>query len=767
MKKPQVFISSAYYDLNYIRNNLKQIISQMGYDLVFFESGDIAYEDDKALKKYKESAFIEIDNSHTQILIIGGRYGDTRYNSINSTDDQNLMYERFNSLIIAELERAIKKGIPIFIFVEGNLYIEYEIYERNPQTDSIIYPHVDNINIFKLLDKILSQKSDINIFDKFEDIESLLTKKLIQNGDKIQNEKPIAGNIHGASNDQTSKEDQLGFEPYAKAFAKLIESPYTFPPLTIGIYGSWGMGKSTLLEYIANEVSWPTHVIRFNAWEYSSTDAIWPGLIRKIMDHMEKEISIHGILDTYFIKLSRIIRRFWAYSLMLWLILFLIGFVAIKYQYNPTDIKSAFWGLGLSALVTIIIGVLNIWFSPLSNWMIFLFKDNKYGKQIGYMEEIRKDLNHLRNHLKQNHRVPQKYLVKSDITFSGEYTYKYNWGIPIENEVMIKERILIIIDDLDRCEPNKAVEVLQAINLLLNFDIFIICLGIDARIVTKAIERHYKDLLGKASVSGFEYIDKIIQLPFRIPDPSTEDIKNFILHQIDDCNKNNLVRYNYATPKYELIESKSILTGNVKDEGIRNEKLNMGNETGKILDYQNSFGKNSSQRNIESFSAFEMPEKEAFVKFVPFMRPNPRHLKRLINIYRLVRILAINKREKFILENPSSVIRWLLICGQWPYTAHRMLYWFEKSQNDQNTKKDKTINRDILKYLFMKSKSEIISDENKCRKRDKLDYKMNLLELLIEKSDDMMNDQELIIIRKYTINFNPAIEVELDSTNGV
>ena len=90
-----------------------------------------------------------------------------------------------------------------------------------------------------------------------------------------------------------------------------------------------------------------------------------------------------------------------------------------------------------------------------------LFEDRGYGALIGYMEEIKHDLEDLQKNLKG-------------------------------------DRILVVIDDLDRCEPDKAVEVLQAINLLLTFESFIVCLGIDARVITRAIERHYEDLLAES-----------------------------------------------------------------------------------------------------------------------------------------------------------------------------------------------------------------------------------------------------------------------------
>ena len=137
--------------------------------------------------------------------------------------------------------------------------------------------------------------------------------------------------------------------------------------------------------------------------------------------------------------------------------------------------------------------------------MTTLFTSSDYGGQIAHMDEIKHDLETLEKRLHD----------KKDPT-------------------IVVGRILILIDDLDRCEPEKAVEVLQAVNLLLNFKSFIVCLGIDARIVTGAIEKHYDGLLGRTGASGYEYLDKIVQIPFRIPEPNPEEVKAFINSQLGD-----------------------------------------------------------------------------------------------------------------------------------------------------------------------------------------------------------------------------------------
>jgi hypothetical protein len=171
MAKPRIFVSSTYYDLKHIRSNLENFIHSFGYDSVLFERGDIPFFHENPLD---ESCYTEIDNCHMLVLIIGGRYGSAT--SSEKKADDNTLPEKFNSITKREYETAREKDIPIFIFVEKNVMAEYYTYKQNRGNNSINYAHVDNINIFVLLDDILSQRRNnlTKEFENFEDISSWL-----------------------------------------------------------------------------------------------------------------------------------------------------------------------------------------------------------------------------------------------------------------------------------------------------------------------------------------------------------------------------------------------------------------------------------------------------------------------------------------------------------------------------------------------------------------------------------------------------------------
>jgi hypothetical protein len=572
----------------------------------------------------------------------------------------------------------------------------------------------------------------------------------------------VVGNLKGAGNDRVGTEDQLNFQDYVVAFADLIRSPDTKPPLTIGIFGSWGMGKSFLLKHIERRIRWRqgeplddddsktmkrqwrqarrrrredlkrrrraaraakaaghprekdpdcyVHVVSFNAWEYSATEVIWPGLVRKIMDRLEVEVS-RNVVEQYARRLYRNLRRqikqHWSRLLATAVIVPVLAAIAL---WRLRSDALVWGGITLALVAAVVKAVGEGLHRPLSQWVTTLFQERDYGKQIGYMAEIHDDLEYLEKKLKEDN-----------------------------------GRILIMIDDLDRCEPEKSVEVLQAINLLLNFDSFVVCLGIDARVTTRAVGKHYAGLLGPTEASGYEYLDKVVQIPFRIPRPAGPEISTFL----------EKVMGGQREP--------------TDDRGTGTMPGSDGKDGGDDRGVQKPDTTFKPSVGAEPRVDFTPDERTAFQNLTPFLRRNPRHLKRLVNVYRLVRTLALRRGVKFVEEDPTLAVRLLVMCGQWPYTTFEMLKRLDSLSDDKTERDGKTayeqamdeaqqLNQDPLTYLFEKATSD---PEFQQQEQDTIDDDVELLKRLLAKPQGRPTWEQLGILRQYTINFNPAVEAEI------
>lgn len=174
MAKPRIFISSTYYDLKHIRYSLDIFIERLGYESILSEKGDIAYAYDISLD---ESCYREVENVDMFVLIIGGRYGSETSNSVKKPDKK--FYDRYESITKKEYETAVRKDIPIYILIESNVYAEYRTFLKNKDNDKVNYAHADSVNIFVLIEEMLSRprNNPIQTFEKFDEIESWLKEQ--------------------------------------------------------------------------------------------------------------------------------------------------------------------------------------------------------------------------------------------------------------------------------------------------------------------------------------------------------------------------------------------------------------------------------------------------------------------------------------------------------------------------------------------------------------------------------------------------------------
>lgn len=100
------------------------------------------------------------------------------------------------------------------------------------------------------------------------------------------------------------------------------------------------------------------------------------------------------------------------------------------------------------------------------------------------------------------------------------------------NEYVGKDgKLVLFIDDMDRCLPESAIKVLEAIKLFFDNTKCIFVIGLDKSIIENGIHVIYDKKIG---LSGVDYLEKIIQLPFFIPPVDNLQFKKYIRSLCDD-----------------------------------------------------------------------------------------------------------------------------------------------------------------------------------------------------------------------------------------
>ncbi|MDO4268216.1 MAG: P-loop NTPase fold protein [Eubacteriales bacterium] len=111
--------------------------------------------------------------------------------------------------------------------------------------------------------------------------------------------------------------------------------------------------------------------------------------------------------------------------------------------------------------------------------------------------------------------------------FSAVVSLKFHFQEMINKIAENKNRVVIFIDDLDRLEPSRALDVLEVLKLFLDCENCVYVLAIDYGVVTRGVKEKYGD-----DLQGKQFFDKIIQLPFYMP-VAHYDIKKFVKKSVN------------------------------------------------------------------------------------------------------------------------------------------------------------------------------------------------------------------------------------------
>ena len=130
-------------------------------------------------------------------------------------------------------------------------------------------------------------------------------------------------------------------------------------------------------------------------------------------------------------------------------------------------------------------------------------RDGAYGEYRGLLGQVHRDLRQLDTELR---------------------AARAEWAASAtSNQPPPLERIILYIDDLDRCPPQRVVEVLAAVHLMLALSLFIVVVAVDPRWLLGALHHHYRELFDISSyqdggelATPLDYLDKIFQIPYSV-----------------------------------------------------------------------------------------------------------------------------------------------------------------------------------------------------------------------------------------------------------
>lgn len=257
----------------------------------------------------------------------------------------------------------------------------------------------------------------------------------------------------------------------------IVRYPDTRTPMAIAVYGDWGAGKTTAMKWlhglldIWNEKAEKGQVkvwpVWFYPWKYDNKEDVWRGLI--------SEVIIRGI-----------------------------------------DVKQLTWEKTKNAAKQF--GLF------LGKSFLHALASVKFKAKVpGEIVEAEVDLANLKEILSE-----YKEATHPEKAYLNEFESSLEtW---IKNTLGPDERMVIFIDDLDRCMPEIALRVLEALKLYLNIEKLIFVVGVDKKVVDKLVKEHYKKL-GLDEGKSKNYLAKMFQVEVQV-EPSEQQISDFLDEQL-------------------------------------------------------------------------------------------------------------------------------------------------------------------------------------------------------------------------------------------
>ena len=282
--------------------------------------------------------------------------------------------------------------------------------------------------------------------------------------------------------DNETKVDLLNNEAIAKTIVSLVRESKD-QPISIGIHGDWGAGKSSILEMVEDEMKKSASdsgekysCIRFNGWRHQGFEDSKVALMSSIVSELEKKEKLGS-------KAGEILKKLWKN----------INWMSIA----KTTGKAALGIATGTAPITLLSSAMDVLKATVTT-----------------KEGINGAIDSIGAYLKESK-------ITEDTSSNKEFAeFEENFAKLLEDSNI--DKLVVLIDDLDRCLPDVAFNQLEAVRLFVFTEKTAFVIAADESMIRYAVKKHFPDAISENKINAGDtfanrYLEKLIQIPFRIP----------------------------------------------------------------------------------------------------------------------------------------------------------------------------------------------------------------------------------------------------------
>ncbi|MGB3552782.1 MAG: P-loop NTPase fold protein [Candidatus Binatus sp.] len=312
--------------------------------------------------------------------------------------------------------------------------------------------------------------------------------------------------------DNETSNDLIGFRVHADLIRAVVTNPKMLPTI-IGVFGDWGGGKTSIMKMLENDLTpeeWPADsperssyenvaVLFFNTWLFEGYDDSKSAILASVLLQLGEHKRFGSKVRDNVVSLLKSVN---------WMRLGRLGLTHVAVPAAAAFLTGG--AAAVPAAFAALAGVSNL-------------------TAQGKVQE--------KDEPEKSEKIDWGELIKKSETSADAPDVR---SFRSRFEKMLKDAdinsMVVLIDDLDRCTPDRIIENLEAIKLFMNVEHTAFVVGADPRIVEHAIRSRYAERAldnpqdrEESDRLVKDYLEKLVQVPYHLPRLSGAEIETYMV----------------------------------------------------------------------------------------------------------------------------------------------------------------------------------------------------------------------------------------------